>query len=225
MAQRRVLLGTPAYTWSVDVRYAHSLGMTIKLCMEKGIDLRWIFPPGDALVQNACNDLVAYARDRDFDDLVIIGSDQDWEAEWIVRLLSYPVDVVAGPVRKKTDERELYNVRIPGGPHSLGRHPDYDIVTAPDMAIGTGFMRLSRKALDLLWDNSEKYTIVGRDRQSAWIFDVRPMNGHLVGEDIHICNKLRSLGMEIWLDPMINGGHSGQKRWQGDFANWLARVQ
>jgi len=59
----RVLIGTPAYTWSLDVRYVHALGLTIKLCMERDIDLRWIFPPGDALVQNACNDLVTYARE------------------------------------------------------------------------------------------------------------------------------------------------------------------
>src|SRR3990167_7630004 len=110
MPQRRVLIGTPAYTWSLDVRYVHSLGLTIKHCIAQDIDLRWIFTPGDAIVQSACNDLVAAARDHGFDDLIIIGSDQDWEPEWITRLLSYPVDCVGGPVRKKTDEKEHYNV-------------------------------------------------------------------------------------------------------------------
>lgn len=223
MAQRRVLLGTPAYTWSVDVRYAHAFGLTIKLCMEKGIDLRWVFPPGDALVQSACNDLIAHARYGNFDDLIIIGSDQDWEPAWIVKLLSYPVDCVGGPVRKKTDDREVYNVRAPAGVRSFRRHPDYDIVTAPDMTVGTGFMRLSRKALDALWDAAEKYTIMGRDRPSAWIFDVRPVNGHLVSEDNHMCFTLRRLGFEIWLDPLMCGGHIGPKRFAGDFAGWLAR--
>ena len=225
MAQRRVLIGTPAYTWSLDVRYVHALGLTIKLCMERDIDLRWIFPPGDALVQNACNDLVTYARDGNFDDLIIIGPDQDWQPEWIIRLLSYPVDCVAGPVRKKTDEKELYNVKARGGVHSFRRHPDHDIITAPDLAVGTGFMRLSRRALDILWDASEKYTIVGRDKPSAWIFDVRPVNGELVGEDIHVCHTLRAHGIETWLDPTMNSGHVGQKRFVGDFAAWVAMAQ
>jgi hypothetical protein len=225
MTQRRVLIGTPAYTWSVDVRYAHSLGLTIKLCIEQGIDLRWVFTPGDAIVQSACNDLIAIARESNFDDLIIIGSDQDWEAEWIVRLLSYPVDVVGGAVRKKTDDRELYNVKVLSGIHSFVRHPTHDIITAPDMALGTGFLRLSRKAMDALWDASEKYTIVGRAKPSAWVFDIRPVNGQLVGEDIHMCHMLRSLGFEVWLDPTMCCGHIGQKRFAGDFGAWLARAQ
>lgn len=223
MPQRRVLIGTPAYTWSLDVRYVHSLGLTIKLCMERGIDLRWLFPPGDALVQNACNELVSSAYGRGFDDLIIIGSDQDWEPEWIFRLLSYPVDCVAGPVRKKTDERELYNVRVGPDVHAFRRHPRFDIITSPDLAIGTGFMRLSRKALGVLWDASEKYTVAGVER--AWVFDVRPVDGVLVGEDIHICHTLRKYGIEIWLDPLMDGGHVGPKRFVGNFANWLQRAQ
>ena len=225
MPQRRVLIGTPAYTWSLDVRYVHSLGLTIKHCMERNIDLRWVFTPGDAIVQNACNDLVTEARDHGFDDLIIIGPDQDWEPEWITRLLAYPVDCVGGPVRKKTDEKEHYNVKTRSGFHSFYRHPTHAIITAPDMAVGTGFMRLSRKALDILWDSSEKYTAFGKDRPSAWIFDIRPVNGELVGEDIHICHVLRAHGVEIWLDPTMNCGHVGQKRFVGDFVDWLARAQ
>ena len=225
MAQRRVLLGTPAYTWSMDVRYVHSFGLSIKHCMERGIDLRWIFPPGDALVQNACNDLITYARDGNFDDLIIIGPDQDWEPEWITRLLSYPVDCVAGPVRKKTDDREVYNVMTRTGVNSFRRLGQYNIITTPDLAVGTGFMRLSRRALDALWDAAEKYIVTGTGKQSAWIFDVRPVNGELVSEDTHMCQTLRRAGIEVWLDPTMNGGHVGQKRFVGDFAKWLAKMQ
>jgi len=199
--------------------------MTIKLCMQHDIDLRWLFPPGDAMVQNACNSLVAAAREKDFDDLIIIGPDQDWEPEWIVKLLSYPVDCVGGPVRKKTDARELYNVKTWGGVHGFYRHPTHDIITAADLAIGTGFMRLSRKALNILWDAAEKYTILGTGTPSAWIFDIRPVDGLLVGEDIHICNTLRLHDVDVWLDPTMNCGHVGQKRFVGDFAAWLARAQ
>ena len=221
MTQRRVLIGTPAYTWAVDVRYVHSLGMTIKHCLASGIDLRWVFTPGDALVQSACNDLVAIALEKGFDDMIIIGSDQDWEPQWITQLLAYPVDCVAGPVRKKTDEAERYNVKNRSG--FFTKHPKLPLLTAPDMAVGTGFMRLSRNAMECLWNAAEKYTVGDNKRQAAWIFDVRPVNGELVGEDIHICHVLRERGIEIWLDPAINGGHVGQKRWQGDFLSWLER--
>lgn len=224
-AGRRVLIGTPAYTWSLDVRYTDALLRTLRLCLEQGIDMRWMFPPGDAIVQNACNELIAIAREKGFDDLIIIGSDQDWQPEWIPKLLSYDVDCVAGPVKKKTDEKERYNVRAPQGADSFVFRPD-GLMTAPDMTVGTGFMRLSRRAMDVLWDAAPKYKIVGgQDSELAWIFDVRPVNGALVGEDIFMCMTLRKQGIEIWLDPTMDGGHIGQKRFHGNFLSWLERLR
>ena len=46
------------------------------------------------------------------------------------------------------------NVRAAGGPHTIITDPKTGLMTAPDMAIGCGFMRLSRKAFVALWDNA-----------------------------------------------------------------------
>lgn len=221
---KRILIGTPAHDWRADVRYVHSFGQTIKLCMERGIDLRWLFPPGDAILQQSRNALVRDALTFGFDDLFFIDSDQDWEAEWIIRLLSYPIDCIGAPVRKKTDDKELYNVKVRSGIDSFRRLGQHDIITAPDLAVGTGFLRMSRRAMQALWDASEKY--VGPDGiETAWIYDIRPQNGELVGEDTHVCDKLRSLGIETWIDPTMCPGHSGMKRFAGDFGTWFARQQ
>lgn len=217
------MIGTPAHDWRMDVRYVHSLGQTIKLCMEQDIDLRWLFPPGDAIIQNARNALVRDALKFGFDDLIFVDSDQDWEAEWIVRLLSYPVDCVGAAVRKKTDDAIRFNVKARGGVASFRKHPQHDIITAPDMTLGTGFLRMSRTALETLWNASEKYK-GGDGEQSAWVFDIRPRDGELVGEDTYVCDKLRSLGIETWLDPTMCPGHSGVKRFVGDFAAWAASL-
>ena len=224
---RRVLIGTPAYEWATHVRYTNAFGLTIKACIGAGIDLRWLFPPGDAILQNAFNELVAKARANNFDDLVIIGADQDWEPEGFLQLLSYPVDCVAGPVRKKADEPERYNVKTRLGASSMRAHPTLPLLTSPDLAVGTGFMRLTRKAMDILWEPAEKYDHPdgGKMEERAWIFDIRPINRELVGEDIHICHTLRAHGLDIWLDPGIASGHSGMKRWVGNFPAWLSRLQ
>ena len=155
MAPRHVLIGTPTHDFRVDARYASSLTATHRLCMEKGIVLREIFLAGDAIIQNARNDLVQIALDKQYDDLVFIDSDQDWEAESFVRLLSYPVDCVGAAIRKKADDQELYNVKTGHGPWGFFTGP-HGLMTAPDMTLGTGFLRLSRKALQVLWDNSEE---------------------------------------------------------------------
>jgi len=192
-----------------------------RLCWQQNIDLREVYLAYDAIIQNARNDLVAIALESGFDDLIFIDGDQDWKPEWIPKLLSYPVDCVGGAVIKKTDQAELYNVRSRGGVESLRRDPGTGLLTSPDMALGTGFLRLSHRALQLLWDNSEKYT-KGK-KHGAWIFDIRPVNGELVGEDTMMGDKLRSLGIETWLDPSMTCGHIGVKRYTGDFAAWLIK--
>ncbi len=217
---RRVLIGTPAHDGRVDVHFTKSLVQTSRLCMEQGIYQREVFLSYDSIIHNARNDILRLAVENDFDDLIFIDGDQDWQPEWIPKLLSYPVDVVGGAVRKKTDETELYNVK----------HPSFDIPVDPKTgllmpeSLGTGFLRLSRKAMKALWDSSEEYRIVGAE-PSRWVFDIRPINGFLVGEDTMLGMKLKALGFATHLDPAMTCGHIGAKRFVGDFAAWLARAK
>ena len=217
---RRVIIGTPAHTGQVDVFYANSLCESIRLCTKVGVELRQIFLSFDSIVQNARNDLVALAVKSGFDDLIFIDADQEWEPEWILKLLNYPVDCVGAPVRKKSDDAELYNVK------SSTFNIPVDIKTGLLMvdALGCGFLRYSRKALRVLWDNSEKYRIAGKE-ESAWIFDIRPVNGELVGEDTMVSQKLKEHGIQTYLDAAMNPGHVGTKKWTGNFSNWLKRAQ
>lgn len=223
MAARRVLIGTPAHTGVIDVNYAHSSNETLRLCMARGVEMRTIYLSYDALVQNARNDLVQIALDHSFDDLIFIDGDQEWDPEWVLRLLAYPVDCVGAAVRKKTDELELYNVRAAAGPDSITTDPATGLMTAPDMALGTGFLRLSRRALQVLWDNSEKYVGFVNKPPCAWIFDVRPVNGRLVSEDTNMGDKLRKHGIQTWLAPGMTCAHIGMKKYVGNFDAWLAK--
>lgn len=220
---RRVLIGTPAHAGTVDVHYAHAFGETLRLCMQRGIDLREVYLAYDAIVQNARNDLVKLALEHNFDDLVFIDGDQGWVPEWFLRLLNYPVDCVGAAVRKKTDQEELYNVRARGGPNSITTDLATGLMTAPDMALGTGFLRLTRHALQVLWDNSEKYIGFKDKAPSAWIFDIRPVNGELVGEDTAMSDKLRAHGIQTYLAPGMTCDHVGPKVFSGDFDAWLAK--
>jgi hypothetical protein len=222
---RRVLIGTPTHDWKVDVYYANSLTGTLRLCMQNDIDLREIYLAGDAIVQNARNDLVKIALENGFDDLIFIDADQSWEPEYVIRLLSHPVDCVGAAVRKKTDQEELYNVRARGGIHTLTTDTATGLMTAPDMALGTGFLRLSRHAMQVLWDNSEKYIGFKGKSPSSWIFDIRPINGELVGEDTMVSDKLRQHGIDTYLDPTMTCGHFGTKNYTGNFKAWLDRMK
>ena len=54
---------------------------------------------------------------------------------------------------------------------------------------------------------------------------LQPVNGVLVGEDVMVSAKLRTLGIETYLDPSMTCGHIGMKKYVGNFADWLSRMQ
>ncbi len=216
---RRVMIGTPAHDWRADVRYVDSLIRTIELCSENSIKIIPVYSPGDALIQRARNHLVQMAVDGDVDDLFFIDSDQYWEPEWVLKLLEFHVDVVGAPIRKKTDE-ELYNVKA-AGPF-IPVDPDTGLWLP--VAIGTGFMCLSRTALRIAWDASDEYR--GSDGSvSRMVFDVNVIDGELYGEDTLFCAKMTAAGIPIHLDWTINVPHVGQKVYVGDFAAYVEGLQ
>ena len=101
---RKVLIGTPSYDGKVDVWYANSLVNTIRMSYEKDIVIVPVYMAYDSLVQRARNDLVKLAIEEDFDDLIFIDADQEWDPAWVFKLLDSDKDVVAGTVVKKSDE-------------------------------------------------------------------------------------------------------------------------
>lgn len=211
---RKVLIGTPAHDGRVEAWYAHSLFQTGKIAAKRGVDLDAVIMSYDALVQCARNDLVALAIEHQYDDLIFIDSDQEWKPEWIFQLLAAPVDVIGGAVRKKSDI-ESYNVRA-----SLPIENVNGLLAVS--GVGTGFMRLSRKALTDAWAASTPYRRNGRE--CRMVFDLNIVDGELVSEDMTLCDKLGALGLPIFVDPDMTCSHIGAKKYSGDFAAWLAAL-
>jgi GT2 family glycosyltransferase len=43
----------------------------------------------------------------------------------------------------------------------------------------------------------------------------------MYGEDIAFCQKWRSLGEKVYIDPSITCSHVGKKEWRGNFSDYL----
>jgi len=209
---RKVMIGTPAHDGRVDVWYCHSLSNTIKALQDKDIELFPVYVTMDSLVQRARNDLVKLAVEGGIDDLIFIDSDQEWDPNDILKLLSYDVDVVGGTVVKKTDTPE-YNVK--SLKEGLLQDPDNGLIKV--QYVGTGFLRMSRKAFTAVWNMSEPYKCPQQD--SRMVFELKVIDGDLVSEDNVFCDKWASLGGEVWIDPTITCNHIGAKKYTGDFFN------
>jgi|APGre2960657444_1045066.scaffolds.fasta_scaffold03977_4 hypothetical protein len=217
---RRVLIGTPCYDGRIDVWYANSLVETIRQSIPLGIEIFPIWLSYDALIQRARNDLMALVLELNCDDIVFIDSDIDWQPHDFWKLLNYPVDVVGGTYRKKGDDEtyvaKILNFKTPKDPNTG---------LLPVEGLGTGFLRLSRNAVQTLWDNSVPYEEKEAGKVRRWIFDVVVDNGELISEDILMCQRLIDLGIPIWLDTSITCSHSGTKRYVGNFEQWFERVK
>lgn len=222
---RIVVIGTPCLTGQADAWYVNALVETVRRGVTRGVGIYPILTCYDSIVQNVRNDLVRDARNNPHvTDLIFIDDDQAWDPDWVFQLLAYPVDCVGGTVRKKTDQAELYNVRTALGPTAIKPSAIPGLWEGPDLCLGTGFLRLSRRALDILWDNSEPYLAYGQE-EARWIFDIRPVKGELMGEDIAVSMKLRKHGIDTYLDPTMTCDHIGPKKFSGNFMNWLTRAQ
>ena len=212
------MFGTPCHDGRLDVWFVNAMRHTERLLRENHIEATLIYMSFDALVQRARNDLVRLALQDGYDYLFFIDSDIEWNPQSALALLKHGVDCVGAAYRKKTDEQELYTVHSEKLPIPIDIQTKLWLVNG----LGTGFVCLSRKALQALWDASEEYENEGCT--CRWIFDVCVVDRKLVSEDNIMCEKLRQLGFNIYLDPSFVPNHIGLKKYGGDFQDYVARL-
>jgi hypothetical protein len=211
---RRIIIGTPCFDGKIDVHYADSLLQTIMLCSSMGIQVYPLYIAYDSLIQRARNDLVHMAIQSGANDLVFIDSDEGWRPEDFLRIIQHPVDVVSGTARRKTDNEE-YVVKA----FKSGLVIDKETGLIEVMGVGTGFLRLTKKAFTALYQSSPEY--LDRGETKRFIFNVEISSDRdIASEDIIASKKLRDLGFKIWLDPQITCTHVGVKIYEGNFLNW-----
>lgn len=213
---RKVLIGTPSYDGRIDVWFANSLIATVKEAEKRGIFVHAIYTSYDSLVQRARNSLVRLALNGGYDDLFFIDSDCEWQPEWFFRFLDRPEPVLGAALIKKSD-KESYTVKIMD--RKLKWSEDGKLLEVD--GVGTGFLRISREALQQVWDISEPYTSEGEEHRM--VCDIKVENGDLISEDYVLANKWKSLGYKIWLDPTITINHIGIKKFRGDFNRFIQK--
>jgi hypothetical protein len=209
---RRVAIVSPSYDGKIVCDHAVALVTIFQRAARERPDLHlslsyWM---GEALLQKARNSLFCDAYEQGVDDLVFLDVDQSFDAQAFFDLLDHPVDVVGVTARMKTDE-ERYTHR-PEEPEKHTWNAELKLLEVQYLA--TGFMRLSRKAMQALWDASPKY-YDGKERRL--ICDVQIVNGGMISEDIQICKKLSEAGFQMYLDIKHTCDHFGTKKYTGDY--------
>ena len=99
---KNILIATPSYDGKLDVWYVNSLTNTVILGLQNYIEFHPVFMSYDALIQRSRNDLLEIAFSNDFDHILWIDSDIEWNPEWAVKLILSDKDVIGGTYPKKS---------------------------------------------------------------------------------------------------------------------------
>ena len=208
--QKTVLVAVPAHDGRVCCDFSVGIAEIFRLAAKNNCELFLQYWMYDSLLHIARNSLMTIAYEKQVDELVFIDGDQGFTAEAFFGALSHPVDAVGIPVRNKK-QTEGYNIR----PNEVdAHHYDLSLKLLEVEAIGTGFLRLSKHALQTLRDASPSYGDNQRMICNTQII------GHLISEDIQICNKLRAANIKVYADIAHTCTHFGTHQWEGDYKNY-----
>ena len=217
----KVLIGTPSYDGKLDIYYIDSLLNTLAQSEKHGMEVYPLFMCYDSLVQRARNDLFKAAHDADMDALFFIDGDVGWDPKNFFKLVNSNKDIIGGSYRKKNDNEELYVVKaLDDKDKSLDLSIDNEGLMEV-AGLGCGFMKISKKAINDLWNSSKRYTCEKGDNRM--VFEVVCEDSDLISEDIYMCKKWRDLGNKVYLDTNITCTHTGTKTFTGNVHAWLQK--
>ena len=212
---RSVMIGTPAGDGKLAVEYVAALLRSRAQLDRAGIALDPFFVVNDSLVMQARNSVVAAFLASTAEDLVFIDSDIAWEAEDLARLLSHDQPLVAGTYRRKSEQLS-FTVQFEDG--QARRDPASGLLRAK--RVGAGFLRLRRDCLTRMEDafpqlRFQPPPVSGDSRPRSALFDTSLVDGEFVGEDYTFCDRWRSIGGIVWVDPEIRLRHLGGGSYSG----------
>lgn len=217
LASISVMIGTPVYDQSITAMYVNSLFKTVNYFNHHGVKHGLLSFDG-AVTEKSRNYIVARFMETGFSHLMCIDADQGWEPTDIMRLLAHEQDYVGAGVRKKTDDKDAWNVN----PTEGAEVTDTGLLLVDE--VGTGFCLIARRVFERMAKAMPEQRVtkdVPVQPFYRW-FDPTVIDGEYLGEDINFARKWRTLcNGTIWVDVSITTSHIGRKDFRGCYGDHL----
>jgi choline kinase len=177
-----------------------------------GLDHEFLIMENESLVQRARNNCVTTFLETEFERLLFIDSDIEFEPEDVQKLWNMNEDVAVGCYAMKRKDQPVTAWKN----GNLVDLSELDQITEIDYA-GTGFMMIKREVFEAMrsW-YSERVHHEGKPtenvhdhRISFAYFDPRVEGGVYLSEDYAFCDDVKCIGKKIMLDPSIKLIHWG----------------
>jgi hypothetical protein len=218
---RHLMIGIPAHSSQVHAATLSSVVQSVYELAELDTVITLHCWAGDSILPRARNGLVAQFLASDCTDLLCLDADISWGKGELAKLLSHPVDFVAGSYRYKRHE-EGYPINwIPKD--ELWADPDTGLLEV--WHVPAGFLRMTRAACEKLAKfyadrayQDPKYP----DLNLIALFEQRFDDGMMPGEDYLFCDRWHATGGKVWIDPHLTlTHHDGAASYTGCIGKWL----
>jgi hypothetical protein len=189
---------------SVSALYANSLSNTVRLCMRFGIRVFTSFIGHLSNPSMAKNELLNTLRDTDYKCVVFVDESVGWDANSFLEIVLSSSDVVGLPVVKKVVQDVVFDLDM-----------DFDNVEKNSEDFfkvkytSAGFLKLSKAVVDELLDTNVSVTNnTGNEVKNVFEFKVKDGKAH--SDSIVLCDKIKDLGYDIWLNAKTSCACSDQ---------------
>ena len=179
------------------------------------------------LIHQARNYLTSAFLTTEYQYLLFIDSDVEFEPESIVRMLVAKKDIICTPYRVKAEklDKHIYTVEFKN-PKNIPIQPGglVEIEVGP-----TGLMLIDRTVVEKIMKKYPYLKIKNKATPSADkshefyynFFDFGFKDGYATGEDISFCRLARASGFNIYANTQSTTQHHGSYAWKGKFGDSL----
>ena len=222
LSGKSLFIALPAYDFKVSLKLAVSLAKFSRASAEHGIDIQIGSICGCSVVSRARNLLAKDMLESKCDYLLFIDSDINFEPDDIFRLMAWGTDPKKGivaAVPRTRNESKVYIATLDYDENGDLTMNGMGLVRAKRVA--TAFMLVRREVFETLEREHPEWAYYDSktDRTLSCMFDFELSEEGYIGEDFLFCDRVRSHGFEVWIDPTITLGHMGVQEYVGNYGN------
>jgi len=206
-----LVICTPIHGFG-QTSYWKSILKLQEVLINSSFDHAFLILENESLIQRARNNATTTFLSTEYERMLFIDSDIEFEPEDVLKLWNLDVDVAVGAYPMK-------RIDVPTCGWVDGKLIDLDKMDGPtpvDYA-GTGFMMIKRDVfLKFHQEYEDRFHNEGKpgenvlsQRVSFNYFDTRVDDGCFLSEDYSFCADFRKIGGEIILEPSIRLKHYG----------------
>lgn len=159
--------------------------------------------------QNSLVERRPFEGNLTYDKILWIDSDITWEPEDVLKLYNSDKDIVTGAYLISTGDVMAYKEKL-GKPYS---YEEVKEMTEPVEIYSAGFGFICFKSG--IFESMPRPWFQSFPTETE--IDGKPYVFNMIGEDISLCHRAKSLGFKIWLDPTVRVIHHKTVKltWEG----------